>query len=66
MAAVKQAVARDDLASVRQAIDGLQSASHAMAETLYRAGSQTAGSGDGPSADVRDGDVVDAEVVESR
>jgi len=63
--AVKQAVASDDLASVRQAIEGLQAASHAMAETLYRAGSP-AGSGAGASADVRDGDVVDAEVVESR
>ena len=64
VASVKQAVAGDDLAAIRKAIDVLQSASHAMAETLYRANAQ-AGTGGG-AAGAADADVVDAEVVESR
>jgi molecular chaperone DnaK len=66
IAAVREAVATDDLPSIRRAADGLQSASHAMAETLYRSqaqGSQGGGSGSGGT---KDADVVDAEVVESR
>jgi len=64
VASVKQAVAGDDLAAIRKAIDALQSASHAMAETLYRANAQAGTGGGAPGG--ADADVVDAEVVESR
>jgi molecular chaperone DnaK len=60
IAAVRQATAGDDLGAIRRAMDDLQAASHAMAETLYKAQAQTPPS----SAGSQDGTVVDAEVVE--
>ncbi|HXE79558.1 MAG TPA: molecular chaperone DnaK [Vicinamibacterales bacterium] len=64
VAQVRQAVDGDDVNAIRKAMDALQSASHAMAEALYKA-SQTGGGG-GASSTPKEGEVVDAEVVDSR
>jgi molecular chaperone DnaK len=57
IAAVRQATAGDDAGAIRRAMDDLQAASHAMAETLYKAAAPS-------SAGPQDSTVVDAEVVE--
>jgi molecular chaperone DnaK len=60
IAAVRQAAAGDDAGAIRRAMDDLQAASHAMAETLYTAQAQAPPA----SAGAQDPTVVDAEVVE--
>ena len=60
--ATKQAVTADDLQKIRAATSELQQASHAMAEALYKATQEPAGS-DAQRAntnEVKDGEVVDA------
>jgi hypothetical protein len=60
----------DDLAAIRKAIDGLQRASHAMAEHLYKTapGAQQAPGAQGApqGSNVKDAEVVDAEYAETR
>jgi molecular chaperone DnaK len=72
---VKQAASKDDVNAIKQAIEELQQASHAMAQHLYKGGpggeaggGPGAGPGGGPSADGRGSspeqgkdDVIDAE-----
>jgi molecular chaperone DnaK len=66
-AAVRSAAQGEDAGRIRQAIDELQQASHAMAEALYqgaRPGVASQGQpGDGAA---RDAEVVEGEVVETR
>jgi molecular chaperone DnaK len=72
IAAVRQAIAGDDLAAIRSTTDALQRASHSMAEVLYQGrtqgpGAQPEGGGSrGQSSGVREGEVVDAEYAETR
>jgi molecular chaperone DnaK len=65
VAAVKQATAGENLADIRRTVDGLQKASHAMAEGLYRAQAPSSGGQGGAQSAPKDADVVDAEVVET-
>jgi molecular chaperone DnaK len=55
IAAVRDAVGRDDLPGIRRATEDLQKASHALAEALYKQ-RQT-------SPNVKEGEVVDGETV---
>ena len=62
IAAVRDAVKAENLASIRAASEDLQKASHAIAEQLYKqqaSGSATQGS-DRNNDDVKEGEVVDA------
>jgi molecular chaperone DnaK len=69
--AAKKATQGDDLAAIQTAMADLQKASHAMAETLYKA-TQSEGGASGPDdsgpggAKPADGDVVDAEFSETK
>jgi molecular chaperone DnaK len=67
--AAKNAVKGDDTKAIKAATDGLQKASHAMAEALYKTQQPGAGSRE-PGADqdnsVKDGEVVDAEFAETK
>jgi molecular chaperone DnaK len=66
IAEARKAVQGDDLASIKRAIEDLQRASHAVAETLYKGSSASSESrGSGGSSDVRDGEVVDAEYADA-
>jgi molecular chaperone DnaK len=71
IAAVRNLAQSDDLAALRRATDQLTTASHAIAEQLYKAGapgSQAAGSArpDGAhGSNVKDGEVVDAEYADT-
>jgi hypothetical protein len=58
---VRSATAGDDAAVIAKASDELQRASHAMAETLYKAQAQQ---GAGTEPQPADADVVDAELVD--
>jgi molecular chaperone DnaK len=66
---VKQAASGDDVATIRQALDQLQQASHAMAQHLYSKGAAAGTPSTGPSAGSPSGDgqgkgkddVIDAE-----
>jgi molecular chaperone DnaK len=71
---VKQAASRDDVAAIKQAVNDLQQASHAMAQHLYsqgQAGQGGPGGGPGPAGGRGPGsaggdgkgkeDVIDAE-----
>jgi molecular chaperone DnaK len=66
---VRDAVKTDDRARITKATDDLQKASHAMAETLYKAqeagGGEEGKAGQEPKA-AQDGDVVDAEFAETK
>jgi molecular chaperone DnaK len=79
--AAKNAVKGDDTKAIKAATDGLQKASHAMAEALYKTQQPGAGSrepfdsaqgrpgtgGDGSNDNaVKDGEVVDAEFAETK
>ena len=59
--AAKKAVKGDDIQAIKAATDGLQKASHAMAEALYK----SPGADDRSNA-VKDGEVVDAEFAETK
>jgi molecular chaperone DnaK len=61
LAAVRSATAGDDAAVITKASEELQRASHAMAETLYKAQAQQ---GAGTEPQPADADVVDAELVD--
>jgi molecular chaperone DnaK len=61
LAAVRSATAGDDAAVIAKASEELQRASHAMAETLYKAQAQQ---GAGTEPQPADADVVDAELVD--
>jgi hypothetical protein len=53
----------DDLAAIRQATEALQTASHGMAEQLYKQSQndKAQATGHGPhDADIKEGEVVDA------
>jgi molecular chaperone DnaK len=62
---LKQAASKDDPKAIKQAIDELQQASHAMAQHLYsqkpEGGGGAASSADGPPKDKDKEDVIDAE-----
>jgi molecular chaperone DnaK len=61
IAAVRQAVAGDDVAAMKRATDDLQQASHAMAQQLYTQQRPGPGQGRGTTDnDVKDGEVVEA------
>jgi molecular chaperone DnaK len=63
VAAARTAALGEDLAAIRTAIDGLEKASHAMAEQLY---TPPGGGGRGPETpEGGSSDVVDGEVVEA-
>jgi molecular chaperone DnaK len=70
IAEVRKVGQGDDLAAIRKAIDGLQRASHAMAEHLYKTapGAQQAPGAQGApqGSNVKDAEVVDAEYAETR
>jgi molecular chaperone DnaK len=61
LGAVKTATGGDDVTAIRQAVEELKKASHALAETLYSAQAAQAGSQAQPKGSP---DVVDAEVVQ--
>jgi molecular chaperone DnaK len=64
IASLREAVKGDDLAAIKSASEQLQRASHALAEQLYKAQSQSGPqSGDSGGAG-KESDVVDGEVVE--
>jgi molecular chaperone DnaK len=62
--AVREAIKKDDLDAIRRAAEELQKASHAMAESLYKAQAAGAGAQGAPAGethdDVKEGEVVDA------
>jgi molecular chaperone DnaK len=60
LAALRSATAGEDVEAIARASQELQSASHAMAEALYKAQAQTTGG----EASQGDADIVDAELVE--
>ncbi len=74
IAAVKTAMEGDDVDSINKAVDHLQTASHKLAEAMYKASSDGAGGGaapetpggatDGGESAAPDDDVVDAEFVD--
>jgi molecular chaperone DnaK len=63
VAALREAIGRDDVKAIQRASDELQKASHALAEMLYK---QAAEPSKKPNEGVREGEVIDAEPVESR
>jgi molecular chaperone DnaK len=67
IADLRKAIQTDDLAAIKAATAALQSASHAVAEQLYKQGQQQAPSQGAPEAgsNVKDGEVVDAEYAET-
>jgi molecular chaperone DnaK len=65
--AARTALTGEDLAAIRSAVDALQTASHRMAEALYKAPSSgPAQAPAGADAGVKDGEVIDAEYAETR
>lgn len=60
---LREALKGDDAATITQATDALQRASHAMAEEMSKQNQAAPGSASPGSPDVKDGEVVDAEVV---
>jgi molecular chaperone DnaK len=62
--AARHAVKGDDADAIRRATAELQTASHAMAEALYK--SKDAGTPPEGSPDVKDAEVVDGEFAETR
>jgi molecular chaperone DnaK len=70
IAALREVLKSDDVSAIRQASEGLQRASHAMAERLYEQQTRAGGASgaqprDSGRPDVREGEVVDAEVVDA-
>jgi molecular chaperone DnaK len=69
IAEVRKLSQSEDLAAIRRATEELQRASHAIAELLYKAGSQGAHRSQGEQgshgAEVKDAEVVDAEYAET-
>ena len=63
--AARAAVKGDDKDAITRAGDELQSASHAMAEALYKTQAGTASPGQSSDGAVKDADVVDAEFAET-
>ncbi len=68
IAAVREAVSKDDLSAIKNTSEELQRASHKLAEQLYQGtGAHAAqASPKGAGSDVTDGEVVDAEFAETR
>ena len=64
--AARAAVKGDEKDAITRASDELQSASHAMAEALYKAQADAASAGPGQTGGVKDADVVDAEFAETK
>jgi len=64
IADVRKAIQSDDLAAIKAATTALQSASHAVAEQLYKQSQQPA-PGAPEGSNVKDGEVVDAEFAET-
>jgi molecular chaperone DnaK len=67
----KQSLEQNDVAAMKSSIEGLERASHRMAETIYRGqsgaadpGQQAAGAGGAEQAAAAGDDVIDAEVVD--
>ncbi|MEO8256815.1 MAG: molecular chaperone DnaK [Acidobacteriota bacterium] len=68
LAAVKTAVAGEDVTAIKQALDSLQKAAHVLGEQLYKGTPASAGSESAQGHDtsnVKDGEVVDAEYAET-
>ena len=55
----------EDVAAIKAAIETLQHASHAIAETLYRGSQASQGSQGSQGPHVKDAEVVDAEYAET-
>jgi molecular chaperone DnaK len=70
IAAVRDAVKSDDVATITRATDELQRVSHAMAETLYKSqrsdGDSGRDAGRGDTTETKDAEVVDAEFAETK
>jgi len=71
IAEARRATESDDLAGIKRATEGLQQASHRLAELLYanqgsKGSSRSENSRDSHASNVREGEVVDAEYAESR
>jgi molecular chaperone DnaK len=67
IADLRRAIQTDDLAAITAATAALQSASHAVAEQLYKQGQQPPAQGapDAGGSNVKDAEVVDAEYAET-
>jgi molecular chaperone DnaK len=66
IAEVRKRAEGDDLQALRKAIDDLQHASHAIAQTLYANQSSAGSSGSaGSGSNVKEGEVIDAEYEET-
>jgi molecular chaperone DnaK len=66
IAKVRKAAEGDDLAAIRKATDELQSASHVMAEHLYKSAQGSQDSQGSRGSNVKDAEVVDAEYAETK
>jgi molecular chaperone DnaK len=75
VAEARRAAQGDDLTAIRKAMDGLQRASHAMAEQLYEGSQRAPGTGrsagatdsrDAHDSNVKDAEIVDGEFAETR
>jgi molecular chaperone DnaK len=66
IAEARTAAKGEDLAAIKRAIDELQSASHRLAEELYKGSSSATGSSGSGGSGVKEGEVVDAEYAETR
>ncbi len=69
IAEARKAAESDDLAAIKTSMDGLQRASHALAEQLYKGSSGSSGSSGSTGSqgsNVKEGEVVDAEYAETR
>jgi molecular chaperone DnaK len=66
IAEARTAAKGEDLAAIKRAIDELQSASHRLAEELYKGSSGATGSSGSGGSGVKEGEVVDAEYAETR
>ncbi len=67
LADLKTAAKGEDVPAIKRALDGLQKASHALAEQLYKGaqGSGSPGAHGSDGSSVKEGEVVDAEYAET-
>ncbi|RPI53098.1 MAG: molecular chaperone DnaK [Acidobacteria bacterium] len=62
---VREALKGEDLGAIKRMTDALQTASHTMAEQMYKQKESASGSAQYGTPHVKDGEVVDAEVVDA-
>jgi molecular chaperone DnaK len=68
IAEVRQAAQAENLVAIKEAMDELQRASHAIAEQLYKGSQGSQGSRDSQGSsntDIKDAEVVDGEYAEA-